>query len=98
MYICMYVHISMYVCMYVRIYVCMYMAVYFNTGGMWTTVEGGAALRHSSMSHGAAATSGGGGGTGRGAAVLPLPVDNHELVYGRWEDNIIWDSEVMMCY
>ena len=23
-----------------------------------------------------------------------FPVENEELVYGRWEDNIIWDSEV----
>ena len=23
-----------------------------------------------------------------------FPVENPELLYGRWEDNIIWDSEV----
>ena len=56
---------------------------------MWTTVDGGsaaAALRYTG--HGAG-TAGGGG------AVLNIPVDNHELVYGRWEDDIIWDSEVI---
>lgn len=24
-----------------------------------------------------------------------FPIDNEELVYGRWEDNIIWDDEEM---
>lgn len=24
-----------------------------------------------------------------------FPIDNEELVYGRWEDNIIWDDEAM---
>ena len=24
-----------------------------------------------------------------------FPVDNYELVYGRWEDRIIWDTEAM---
>jgi transcription initiation factor TFIID subunit 1 len=23
-----------------------------------------------------------------------FPVDNQELIYGKWEDKIIWDSEV----
>ena len=55
-----------------------------TAGGVWTTVDGSAAVRH-----GAAGTTSGGG------AVLNIPVDNHELVYGRWEDDIIWDSEVI---
>lgn len=24
-----------------------------------------------------------------------FPIDNEELVYGRWEDNIIWDDQEM---
>lgn len=24
-----------------------------------------------------------------------FPIDNEELVYGRWEDNIIWDAQAM---
>lgn len=24
-----------------------------------------------------------------------FPIDNEELVYGRWEDNIIWDDKAM---
>ena len=24
-----------------------------------------------------------------------FPIDNEELVYGRWEDNIIWDDQAM---
>lgn len=24
-----------------------------------------------------------------------FPIDNEELVYGRWEDNIIWDDQSM---
>lgn len=24
-----------------------------------------------------------------------FPIDNEELVYGRWEDNIIWDDQKM---
>ncbi|XP_056093764.1 transcription initiation factor TFIID subunit 1 isoform X2 [Rhinichthys klamathensis goyatoka] len=26
-----------------------------------------------------------------------FPIDNEELVYGRWEDNIIWDDQSMDC-
>ncbi|RXN28723.1 transcription initiation factor TFIID subunit 1-like isoform X3 [Labeo rohita] len=26
-----------------------------------------------------------------------FPIDNEELVYGRWEDNIIWDDQNMEC-
>ncbi|XP_051965254.1 transcription initiation factor TFIID subunit 1 isoform X3 [Xyrauchen texanus] len=26
-----------------------------------------------------------------------FPIDNEELVYGRWEDNIIWDDQCMDC-
>ncbi|TTQ87860.1 Transcription initiation factor TFIID subunit 1 [Bagarius yarrelli] len=26
-----------------------------------------------------------------------FPIDNEELVYGRWEDNIIWDDQNMNC-
>jgi transcription initiation factor TFIID subunit 1 len=25
-----------------------------------------------------------------------FPVDNQELIYGKWEDKIIWDSEVSL--
>lgn len=24
-----------------------------------------------------------------------FPIDNEEFVYGRWEDNIIWDAQAM---
>lgn len=24
-----------------------------------------------------------------------FPIDNEDLVYGRWEDNIIWDAQAM---
>ncbi|XP_035180210.1 transcription initiation factor TFIID subunit 1 isoform X3 [Oxyura jamaicensis] len=27
-----------------------------------------------------------------------FPIDNEELVYGRWEDNIIWDDQAMETY
>ncbi|NXJ79291.1 TAF1 factor, partial [Trogon melanurus] len=27
-----------------------------------------------------------------------FPIDNEELVYGRWEDNIIWDDQAMEIY
>lgn len=27
-----------------------------------------------------------------------FPIDNEELVYGRWEDNIIWDDQAMESY
>ncbi len=26
-----------------------------------------------------------------------FPIENEELVYGKWEDNIIWDAQVRAC-
>ena len=53
---------------------------------MWTTVDGSATVRHGGTP---------GTGSGGGGAVLNIAVDNHDLVYERWEDDIIWDSEVI---
>lgn len=25
-----------------------------------------------------------------------FPIDNYELIYGRWEDDIIWDAQVIV--
>ena len=36
----------------------------------------------------------GGGGTG-GLAHSMFPIENYDLIYKRWEDDIIWDSEAV---
>ena len=34
------------------------------------------------------------GGGGGGVSYSVFPVDNYDIIYKRWEDDIIWDSEV----
>ena len=55
------------------------------TGGFWTTVD-------TTMKHTTTTTS-----SSSGLPVSIFPIDNPDLLYHRWEDDIIWDSEVHVC-
>ena len=66
-------------------------------GGMWTT-SGDATTsllaRQLSQPGTSNVTLEGGGGTG-GLAHSLFPIENYDLIYKRWEDDIIWDSEAV---
>ena len=89
-----------------KLYVTMYMYMYWSNtmlylidflGGMWTT-SGDATTsllaRQLSQPGSSNVTLEGGGGTG-GLAHSLFPIENYDLIYKRWEDDIIWDSEAV---
>ena len=66
-------------------------------GGMWTTsgdTTTSLLARQLSQPGTSSVTLEGGGGTG-GLAHSMFPIENYDLIYKRWEDDIIWDSEAV---
>ena len=72
-------------------------------GGVWTTpgesTTSSLFARQLSQPGPSNATSEGGGTAGGGAGNGPphslFPIENYDLIYKRWEDDIIWDSEAV---
>ena len=69
-------------------------------GGAWKPVAESAMSFSRQLSTGRSFLGGGmGGGAGVAGDPAPtnpmFPVDNYELTYGRWEDNIIWDCDAV---
>ena len=77
-----------------------------SIGGTWSTPDSSTTHHHllvrqlsqsstSSDRDGSGTVGSGGGGGSSGPTHSMFPIENYDLIYKRWEDDIIWDSDAV---